>query len=108
MANPRCDHGHRHAGKVHQRRARVAGSVQLDVTNSRRLDHVCAITRSSQVPNRYETADGYPLGSWLNTVRGRGVKGSLEPERTKQLEALPAWTWTPKADSWDRACDLLL
>ena len=63
---------------------------------------------TSQVPNRYETEDGYALASWLNTVRGRGVKGSLEPERMKQLEALPAWTWTPKADSWDRAFNLLL
>lgn len=62
---------------------------------------------TSQVPNRYETEDGYALGSWLNTVRGRGVKGSLEPERMKQLEALPAWTWTPKADSWERAFNLL-
>jgi hypothetical protein len=61
----------------------------------------------SRVPNRYE-ADGFALGQWVNTVRSRGLKGALTAERIKQLEALPGWTWTPKADSWDRAYDLLL
>ena len=73
----------------------------------RRLKEYTKKHGHSQVPNRYEV-DGYRLGQWVNTVRQRGVKGSLDPEQMKLLETLPGWTWTPKADSWERAHDLLL
>ncbi len=63
---------------------------------------------TSQVPNSYQTEDGFPLGQWVNTVRSRKKAGSLRPENVKHVEELPGWSWTPKADSWGRAYELLL
>ena len=63
---------------------------------------------TSQVPFQYVTEDGFQLGQWVNTVRSRKKTGSLRTENAKQLEELPGWTWTPKADSWGRAYELLL
>jgi superfamily II DNA or RNA helicase len=62
---------------------------------------------TSRVPTGYEAEDGFRLGQWVNTVRSRKKSGSLRPENMKQLEQLPGWTWTPKADSWGRAYELL-
>jgi hypothetical protein len=63
---------------------------------------------TSQVPFQYVTEDGFQLGQWVNTARSRKKAGSLRTENAKQLEELPGWTWTPKADSWGRAYELLL
>lgn len=63
---------------------------------------------TSQVPNQYVTADGFPLGQWVNAVRSRHKTGSLRAEFVKQVERLTGWSWTPKADSWDRAYKVLL
>lgn len=50
---------------------------------------------TSQVPNRYETEDGFQLGQWVNALRPRKKNGSLRPENAKQVEELPGWTWAP-------------
>jgi len=63
---------------------------------------------TSQVPFQYVTEDGFQLGVWLNTARSRKKAGSLSTENAKQLEGLPGWTWTPKADSWGVAYERLL
>ncbi|MEU9806882.1 Helicase associated domain protein [Mycobacterium sp. NPDC050853] len=63
---------------------------------------------NSQVPTAYETKDGFKLGQWVNTVRSRKKRGSLSPENVRQLEQLAGWTWTPKADTWTRAYELLI
>ena len=63
---------------------------------------------TSRVPFQYVTEDGFQLGQWVNTLRSRKRTGSLRTEYSKQLEELPGWTWTSKADSWGRAYELLL
>lgn len=63
---------------------------------------------NSQVPSHFVTEDGFELGPWVSAARSRKKAGSLRAEYAKQLEDLPGWTWTPKADSWERAYDLLL
>jgi len=44
--------------------------------------------------------DGYRLGQKVASLRGP-ARESLNPERTKQLEALPGWTWSPNESSWE-------
>ncbi|TRW79285.1 helicase [Mycolicibacterium sp. 018/SC-01/001] len=63
---------------------------------------------TSQVPFRYVTEDGFQLGAWVNTVRSRKRTGSLSVANSKQMASLPDWSWTPKADRWERAYSLLM
>jgi hypothetical protein len=37
--------------------------------------------------------DGFPLGVWESTYRGRHRAGSLDPEQAVALEGLPGWRW---------------
>ena len=37
--------------------------------------------------------DGFPLGVWETTYRGRHRAGTLDPEQAAELEALPGWRW---------------
>ena len=37
--------------------------------------------------------DGFPLGVWQQTYRGRYRAGTLTPEQIADLEALPGWEW---------------
>ena len=37
--------------------------------------------------------DGFPLGVWETTYRGRHDRGSLDPDQAADLESLPGWTW---------------
>jgi hypothetical protein len=37
--------------------------------------------------------DGFPLGVWESTYRGRHRAGTLDPEQAADLEALPGWRW---------------
>lgn len=43
------------------------------------------------------------LVAWINEQRRLHRAGRLHPERVRQLEALPGWTWTPLADAWQDA-----
>ena len=54
---------------------------------------------------RFKTADGFALGSWVNSQRSS--KDSLSEERVKLLEALPVWSWDLLEDRWNEAYEYL-
>lgn len=56
----------------------------------------------ARVP-RFYTVDGHPLGRWVVSQRNRYVHGTLPPDRARQLEALPGWTWGPRTDQWEES-----
>lgn len=59
----------------------------------------CLVPQSHILPN------GYTLGAWVTSQRGRknrrGGGGAMPPERQARLEALKGWSWEPKQDSWE-------
>lgn len=69
-------------------------------------------THGELVPQLYVEPDGYKLGSWNLKQRqmrlhpGNG-RGALTDAQEQRLEAIPGWTWTPKADGWRRHYDAL-
>jgi transcriptional regulator with XRE-family HTH domain len=54
----------------------------------------------ARVPQFY-TVDGRRLGMWVVAQRNRHAKGTVDHDRARQLEALPGWTWRPRADQWE-------
>jgi superfamily II DNA or RNA helicase len=52
--------------------------------------------------------DGYPLGAWINTQRIFFGRGTLRPDRTSRLAALPVWAWDPRDDLWEKGFRQLL
>ena len=54
----------------------------------------------AQIPALYKTADGYSLGGWVHVQRHKFVNGTLDPDRQRQLEELPGWTWV--VDRWEK------
>jgi hypothetical protein len=44
-------------------------------------------------PSGATSEDGFPLGTWESTYRGRRRAGTLDPDQAAQLEALPGWRW---------------
>jgi superfamily II DNA or RNA helicase len=49
----------------------------------------------------YVTDDGDRLGTWVTTQRLQRSKGRLSETRQGLLDALPGWSWDPKADQWE-------
>ena len=47
------------------------------------------------------------LGEWVNSRRVEYRRGSLDPSRVTELEALPGWTWDPAGDRWPSAMTAL-
>ena len=44
-------------------------------------------------PEGATAGDGFPLGIWESTYRGRRRAGALDPDQAAELESLPGWTW---------------
>ena len=61
----------------------------------------------AHVPQRC-AIDGYGLGAWVNKQRARYSERALDADRERRLQALPGWTWEPKADQWERGFRQLL
>ncbi|MGV0069405.1 Helicase associated domain protein [Mycobacterium colombiense] len=45
--------------------------------------------------------DGYRLGTWVTIQRTHRSRGRLSVARQQLLDALPGWSWDPKADLWE-------
>jgi hypothetical protein len=49
--------------------------------------------RSLPFPGGTTTDDGFPLGVWESTYRGRHRAGTIDPDQAADLETLPGWSW---------------
>jgi superfamily II DNA or RNA helicase len=64
----------------------------------------------ARVPNQHLDDDGFPLGRWVSSQRTRYSRraSSMTAERMARLEALPDWSWSSYADSWEEGFSRLL
>ena len=65
--------------------------------------HLCRFAEReghSRPPASY-VKDGYRLGQWVSEQRTAYAKGQLASDRVARLEALPGWTWDPRAAQWE-------
>jgi hypothetical protein len=44
-------------------------------------------------PREATAGQGFPLGNWEATYRGRHRAGTLDEDQAAELESLPGWTW---------------
>ena len=44
-------------------------------------------------PRKATAGDGFPLGVWEATYRGRHRDGTIDPDQAAELESLPGWSW---------------
>lgn len=56
---------------------------------------------NSQVPQSYHTADGFRLGTWVQTQRNQFAESSFDPGRRRRLEELPGWAWNARDARWE-------
>lgn len=52
-----------------------------------------------QIPNNYQTADGYRFGQWIGEQRKH--KNDLPQERRKRLDAVLGWLWDARTEQWE-------
>jgi len=53
----------------------------------------------ARVPNRFKTAEGYALGTWVSNKRRK--KNSLSEELIARFDSLPGWAWDKYAAQWE-------
>ena len=47
------------------------------------------------------SVDGFNLGWWVSTQRQKFVKGSLDDDKRRRLEAIAGWSWNPFVEQWE-------
>lgn len=62
---------------------------------------------NTRVPVAYITSEGFRLGNWIATARSKKSRGQLSPSRTKELEALPGWSWGILDEAWEKGLRIL-
>ena len=67
-------------------------------TGFQHLQAYAAETGDAAPSQTFKTVDGYPLGRWV--VNQRHI--CTIPERRARLEALPGWSWNPKAELFEK------
>lgn len=70
------------------------------------LDRYAKEHGDALVPDDYRVGE-VRLGNWVSAQRMRRLRGTLSEERQHKLEKLPAWSWDPLSDAWERAFALL-
>lgn len=60
-----------------------------------------------QVPAKYKTKDGYPLGKWINNARKRRNDGKLTEERIRQLDQMKM-IWSVFDTKWEQGYALAM
>ena len=60
-----------------------------------------------QVPAKYKTKDGYPLGKWVNNARKRRNDGKLTEERIRQLDQM-GMIWSVFDAKWEQGYALAM
>lgn len=59
------------------------------------------IAQNGHIPDQsFVTEDGFLLGRWIQSRRTQYSRGRLALDRVESLEALPGWSWSPRADMW--------
>jgi superfamily II DNA or RNA helicase len=62
----------------------------------------------TEVSQVFITENGFKLGKWVNSQRDSKKKNNLTQDRIKRLEALPNWSWSPRADYWEEGFSHLM
>jgi hypothetical protein len=62
----------------------------------------------ARVPLAYVTPEGFRLGNWIAIARRTRSKGQLSADRTKELDALPGWSWGILDDAWEEGLCILV
>jgi len=63
------------------------------------------LNKTSLIPRKYITNNGYKLGSWLTTQRSR--RNRLNRNQERMLELFPDWTWDVNESRWYEAYGIL-
>jgi superfamily II DNA or RNA helicase len=66
----------------------------------RRLRNYADHQGAAQLANDL-VVDEYPLGAWAARQRSQYARAALDDDRVLRLEAIPGWTWDPRADQWE-------
>jgi superfamily II DNA or RNA helicase len=65
----------------------------------RHVEEFAAKEGHARVPRPYKTEDGFPLGTWVGSQRGKRDK--LAPERLALLASCPGWVWNLQEWQWE-------
>lgn len=61
---------------------------------------------TANVPQKYIAKDGFRLGAWVSSQRGRQAK--MSADQISELEALPDWKWAIAKSPWNVSYERVL